>query len=102
VVVYRSLALADVETEESFWAALSSITSIGKVTHSSAAFEELALRPGKRLCLILDEMDTMLANQDVTSTFMEKLRAWQGSPFVTIMRLTSILYFGFLQLTRMQ
>jgi Crinkler effector protein N-terminal domain/ATPase family associated with various cellular activities (AAA) len=81
MVVYRSLALADVETEESFWAALSSITSIGKVALSSADFEALALRPGKRLCLILDEMDSMLANRDVTSTFIEKLRAWQGSPF---------------------
>jgi len=79
LVIYHSVTENSVRTEEAFWVALSELCS--EVVSTPQELMGIIIRRSQRLFLILDEMDAMFANTDLTSKFLDILREWITSPF---------------------
>ncbi|KAG9409019.1 hypothetical protein AC1031_019280 [Aphanomyces cochlioides] len=77
-VIYHSATELSVETEEAFWMALSRLC--GEVASTPQELMQIIIRRKKRLFLIVDEMDGMFVNSDLTSHFLDILREWLRSP----------------------
>ncbi|KAH9071744.1 hypothetical protein Ae201684P_015519 [Aphanomyces euteiches] len=79
LVIYHSASENSVKTEKAFWMALGKIC--GKDASTPEDVMDIVIRRKQRLFLILDEMDAMFANRDLTSNFMDILRGWMTSPY---------------------
>ncbi|KAH9176818.1 hypothetical protein AeNC1_017567, partial [Aphanomyces euteiches] len=79
LVIYHSASENSVKTEKAFWMALGKIC--GEDASTPEDVMDIVIRRKQRLFLILDEMDAMFANRDLTSNFMDILRGWMTSPY---------------------
>lgn len=66
--VNHSLSHVDVRSEETFWFALS--RHVYEPARSQLEFEDIIRQRRQRLCLVIDEMDAIFINKDLTSSFM--------------------------------
>jgi hypothetical protein len=78
-VIYYSVNTLNNRTEALFWSGIG--RRIGVEISSYGELERVIISRRKRLCLFLDEMDVMFANQSLTSNFIAILRSWQGATF---------------------
>ncbi|KAK1941398.1 hypothetical protein P3T76_007264 [Phytophthora citrophthora] len=85
--VFFEMHKLDVATEEVFWQRLGARTdtSSRKMCCDYDSFkrlvEDCTLRDGKQLCLIVDRMDHLFANESLAKTFLFALRKWKVAPY---------------------
>jgi ATPase family associated with various cellular activities (AAA) len=80
-VIFLHVSKPHVCTEKSFWNVLGQLLDAKKRDVSSEKEFVKAIPPNSKVCLFLDNMDTLLENKSLTKSFIDTLLGWQTAPF---------------------